>query len=433
MSKQNQAKPRAVVVVFGSAATGDKQETYEIAELASAAGYTLCGLVRIKQRSIDARFYFTGDKLREIGLKLVAEEATTLIVDQKISASQQRNMEAELCCRVLDRVELILDIFAQRARTYEGKLQVELAQLQHLSTRLIRGWSHLERQRGGIGLRGPGETQLETDRRLIGKRLALLQGKLAKVSTQRSLGRSVRQASGASTVALVGYTNSGKSTLFNYLSGACVFAANLPFATLDPTLRKWPIRGTPELVLADTVGFIRDLPPQLVAAFRGTLEEVCTAELILKVVDLADDEYQSAQAEVQQVLEQLGADRIPAITVFNKIDLKGWPARVESGEDCQQVWLSAKTGQGVPLLERLVREFFSHRRTRTRFHFQGCNPPVRAWLYANQALVSEEFLTDGSWSIECSMSQRLAGQLKHMVDVSGLDVVAPLSGRIGCA
>lgn len=420
-------------MVFGPAAVGDKPATYEIAELARAAGCAVCGLVRVRQRSIDARFYLTGDKLREIGQQLVAEQATMLIVDQKISASQQRNIEAELCCRVLDRVELILDIFAQRARTYEGKLQVELAQLKHLSTRLIRGWSHLERQRGGIGLRGPGETQLETDRRLIGKRLALLQDKLGKVATQRSLGRSVRQASGASTVALVGYTNSGKSTLFNHLSGADVFAADLPFATLDPTLRKWPIRGAPELVLADTVGFIRDLPPQLVAAFRGTLEEVCTADLILKVVDLADDEYQCSQAEVRQVLEQLGADRIPAITIFNKIDLKGWPARVESGDGCQQVWLSAQTGQGLPLLENLVREFFARHRTPARFHFQGCNPPVRAWLYANQALVSEEFLTDGSWSIECSMSPRLAGQLKHMLDASELAVVAPPAGRIECA
>jgi GTP-binding protein HflX len=261
---------------------------------------------------------------------------------------------------VLDRTGLILDIFAQRARTHEGKLQVELAQLQHMSTRLVRGWTHLERQKGGIGLRGPGETQLETDRRLLRARIKSITARLEKVRRQREQGRRARSRAELPTLSLVGYTNAGKSTLFNTLTGAQAYAADQLFATLDPTLRRIELSGVGALVLADTVGFIRHLPHDLVAAFRATLEETCKADLLLHVVDAQDRDKQAHIAQVNEVLREIGADSIPQIQVFNKIDLTEVEPRLERDEhgEPDRVWVSAVTGAGLELLTEALTERF---------------------------------------------------------------------------
>ena len=275
-----------------------------------------------------------------------------MISGAALSPSQERNLERELKCRVLDRAGLILDIFAQRARSFEGKLQVELAQLRHLSTRLVRGWTHLERQKGGIGLRGPGETQLETDRRLIGKRIRQLNERLAQVDNRRAMNRQNRLRAEIPTVALVGYTNAGKSTLFNALTNAGVYVRDQLFATLDPTVRRLELPGGETVVLADTVGFVRDLPHELVAAFRSTLQEAREADLILHLIDASDPNRWQRVRQVNSVLQQLDADKVPQIRVYNKIDKLERAPRVTSslaGEG-RSVWLSATTGAGVPLL-----------------------------------------------------------------------------------
>jgi GTP-binding protein HflX len=309
---------------------------------------------------------------------------------------------------VLARTGLILDIFAQRARSFEGKLQVELAQLTHLSTRLIRGWTHLERQKGGIGLRGPGETQLESDRRMINARIKMINRRLEKVERQRDQGRRARQRAAVPTVSLVGYTNAGKSTLFNTLTGAQAYAADQLFATLDPTLRRIELSGVGPLVLADTVGFIRHLPHDLVAAFRATLEETVKADLLLHVVDAQDSDRQAHIAQVNEVLQEIGADSIPQIQVFNKIDLTGLEPRLERDEqgDPDRVWVSAVTGAGLDLLSAALTERFHG----TQVHGWLQLPPVaggiRSSLYSIGEVLSEQVDEQGNWWVEICMAQR---------------------------
>ena len=286
-----------------------------------------------------------------------------MIFNHGLSPAQERNLERELHCRVLDRVGLILDIFSQRASTYEGKLQVELAQLQHLSTRLVRGWSHLERQKGGIGLRGPGETQLETDRRLIGKRIKTIRGRLDKVKSRRAQGRRLRRRNNAAVVSLVGYTNAGKSTLFNRLTGADVYCADKLFATLDPIIRKSRLTDDLTVLFSDTVGFIRHIPHDLVESFHATLDEIKSADLLLHVVDINDDQRMRIE-EVNKVIDELGALSIPQILVFNKIDQVGMAAEnaapeIKAGNGyngaCARAWVSALTGAGLEELKQLIR------------------------------------------------------------------------------
>jgi GTPase len=333
------------------------------------------------------------------------ERATLVLVDHQLSPGQQRNLEKALGCRVLDRSGLILDIFAQRAHTHEGKLQVELAQLEHLASRLVRGWTHLERQKGGIGLRGPGETQLETDRRLIRVRIKRLQQRLQKVRTQRELRRRSRHKVPIPTASLVGYTNAGKSSLFNTLTGADVYAADQLFATLDPTMRRLALAGNVNLILADTVGFIRQLPHDLIEAFKATLEEVVEAELLLQVVDASVLDWRETVARVNQVLQEIHAEHIPQIMVFNKVDLVGQSARIERDASgvITQVWLSATTGQGIDLFRQALAEHFRSRRLRRRLHLPPEAGRLRARIHGRLHVLREHVSDTGGWILELTL------------------------------
>jgi len=353
------ANERAVLVHIRFSSNQDDQIVEEFVELARAAGAEPVAKVSGKRSRPDAKLFIGSGKAEEIQQIAQENDAQLVIFNHSLSPGQERNLEKLLNCRVLDRTGLILDIFAQRAHSFEGKLQVELAQLRHLSTRLVRGWTHLERQKGGIGLRGPGETQLETDRRLISKRIKLLKQRLEKVAQQREGRRQTRRKRNIQTVSLVGYTNAGKSTLFNRLTGADAYCADQLFATLDPTLRRVSINGGEHIVLADTVGFVSDLPHDLVAAFRATLEETREANLLLHVVDATAQHQDDVIVEVEAVLKEIGADEVRIIQVFNKIDrLDESKPRIERDNNgiVRRVWLSAVTGQGTDLLRQVLKE-----------------------------------------------------------------------------
>lgn len=334
----------------------DELDTDEFRLLAESAGADVLGLITGGRQRADARLFVGSGKADEIAQAVKHHDIDLVMFNNELTPAQERNLERVLECRVIDRTGLILDIFAQRARTFEGKLQVELAQLEHLSSRLVRGWTHLERQKGGIGLRGPGETQLETDRRLLRHRVTQLKERLEKVRQTRSQGRAARQKADIPTVSLVGYTNAGKSTLFNRLADSDVYAANQLFATLDPTLRRLDWMGLGRLVLADTVGFVRNLPHALVDAFRATLEETLEADLLLHVIDASSPEMHEQIDAVMAVLKDIGCD-VPMISVYNKIDLSGdAPSVHESAPNRpDRVYVSAWTGEGMPLLRDAVR------------------------------------------------------------------------------
>lgn len=333
----------------------------EFIELVESTGVRIAHLIHGKRQRPDAKFYAGKGKVEQIREAVVESDAVLVLFNHDLSPSQERNLEAELECRVIGRTGLILDIFARRARSHEGKLQVELAQLSHLSTRLVRGWTHLERQKGGIGLRGPGETQLETDRRLLSARIKSLKKRLKKVMSQRDQGRRARQRAEVPVVSLVGYTNMGKSTLFNRLTSADVYADDRLFATLDPTLRRMKLQDTAALVMADTVGFIRDLPHDLVDSFRSTLDETRDAALLLHVVDAGAEDRDNLLAHVDTVLNKIGADEVPQLIVCNKIDkLEAHVPRIDRNGDGKiiRVWLSAQTGAGIDLLRQALQEYF---------------------------------------------------------------------------
>jgi GTP-binding protein HflX len=378
-----------VQVDFGDAAPEAARQ--EILELARSAGAQVAGLVTGARKVPDPKYFVGSGKAEEIRAQVQALGAEVVIFDHPLSPGQERNLEKLLQCRVLDRAGLILDIFAQRARTHEGKLQVELAQLRHLSTRLVRGWTHLERQRGGIGLRGPGETQLETDRRLIGDRIKRLRDRLEKVAGHRQLSRRARTESGAPVIALAGYTNAGKTTLFNALTGAGAYAANQLFATLDPTLRRLGLPPGGHAVLADTVGFIRNLPHELVAAFKATLEETREAALILHVIDAGHPEKQEVIEAVNAVLEEIGAGEVPRVEVFNKIDLMGEAPRLEYSAEggLNRAFVSAATGAGVDDLVRALGAMLLDRPLHGWLRLLPSQGRERARLYALQAVRSE--------------------------------------------
>jgi GTP-binding protein HflX len=361
MFERPSAGDRAVLVALDFGETDYAARLNELHELAVSAGLSVVDVVQGRRQRPDPALFAGRGKVAEIGVAVQEQQATLVVFNHELSPGQERNLEKALNCRVVDRVSLILDIFAQRARSHEGKLQVELAQLEHLATRLVRGWTHLERQRGGIGLRGPGETQLETDRRLLGKRVKVLKEKLAAVRRQREVQRRSRRRAQVLSVALVGYTNAGKSTLFNALTQADAYAAHQLFATLDTTTRKLQTPMGGEVVLSDTVGFIRDLPPTLVAAFRATLEETVQADLLLDVVDSSGAEQDMQIAEVNRVLADIGAGEVPQILVLNKADLTGLAPGVERDEygKISRLRVSAKTGAGVDLIRQAVDEFRS--------------------------------------------------------------------------
>lgn len=329
----------------------------ECVDLVKSTGAVVCSVVTGRRSSPDAALFTGKGKVEEIRLECQAHQVGVVVFNHLLSPAQQRNLEKHLSCRVVDRTTLILDIFALRAKSHEGKLQVELAQLEHLATRLVRGWTHLERQKGGIGLRGPGETQLETDRRLLGARVKRLKDKLAQLEKQRQVQRRSRERSGIVSVSIVGYTNAGKSTLFNHLSKAGVFAADQLFATLDTTSRKMYLGNGHSIVLSDTVGFIQDLPHSLVAAFRATLEETVRADLLLHVIDSASPMREAQCDEVNLVLAEIGATQ-PQLIVWNKTDLRGLPASLERNEQGEiiAVRLSAQTGEGLDLLRQALIE-----------------------------------------------------------------------------
>jgi len=351
----------AVVVGLDFGEAGYAESLEEIGQLTASAGVAVRAVVRGRRARPDPALFAGKGKVEEIAQTLAATGANLAIFNHELSPAQERNLERHLGCRVVDRVSLILDIFAQRARSHEGKLQVELAQLEHLSTRLVRGWTHLERQKGGIGLRGPGETQLETDRQLLGKRVKMLKEKLAKVQSQRAVQRRARGRSNLMGVSLVGYTNAGKSTLFNRMTRAGVYAADQLFATLDTTTRRLHSESGARIVLSDTVGFIRRLPHTLVASFRATLEETIRADLLLHVVDAASDDRQAQVVAVNQVLTEIGAQAVPQIMVMNKIDRRMLPARIERNEygRIASVWVSAHTGEGFDSIRLALDEFAS--------------------------------------------------------------------------
>jgi GTP-binding protein HflX len=374
---------RAVLVGIDLGKPDFRDSQSELRLLAESAGATVVAVVEGRRSRQDPAMLAGRGKVEEIAAAAQEGNAQVVIFNHALSPAQERNLERALSCRVVDRTSLILDIFAQRARSHEGKLQVELAQLEHLSTRLVRGWTHLERQKGGIGLRGPGETQLETDRRLIGHRVKALKEKLRKIEAQRGLQRRARQRGDVFSVSIVGYTNAGKSTLFNALTNAGTFAADRLFATLDTTSRRMPTRGRPgpPIVLSDTVGFIRDLPHELVAAFRATLEETVQADLLLHVVDSASPRRDDQIADVNGVLEQIGAQSIPQILMFNKVDLTGVVATVEH-DDCgiiSRVWLSATKGVGLEQARLSVEEMRDRlRAARLASGSAGQTPPTTA-------------------------------------------------------
>jgi len=390
---------------IGEAAEPDERE--EFRQLAAAAGARQVAELGGTRSVPDARYFVGTGKADELKSLVAATGAELAIFNHALSPAQERNLERLLECRVVDRTGLILDIFAQRARSFEGKLQVELAQLRHLSTRLVRGWTHLERQKGGIGLRGPGETQLETDRRLLAKRIAMLTRRLDRIESQRAQGRRARAKAELPVVSLVGYTNAGKSTLFNRLTEAGVLEADRLFATLDPTLRRLAFPGGGEALLADTVGFVSRLPHELVAAFRATLEETRNAALLLHVVDAAAPHRARLAADVETVLEEIGSADLPRLEVWNKIDLLGEEAprleRDEAGRPVR-VWVSARRGDGMELVLEAVAELTQGARLHRRLCLGPGDGRLRAWIFDHATVLGDLPAQTGGWEMELLIS-----------------------------
>lgn len=406
MFERPQGGERAVLVHLNLHTGFDDESLEEFKELTVSSGAEPVAVVTGSRAVPHPRYFVGTGKAEEIREMVLEKEADVVLFDHDLSPVQERNLEALLECQVLDRTGLILDIFAQRARSHEGQLQVELAQLRHLSTRLVRGWTHLERQKGGIGMRGPGETQLETDRRLIGHRIRTLKSRLEKVQTQREQGRRARKKADVPTVSLVGYTNAGKSTLFNNMTNAEVYAADQLFATLDPTLRRVKLPAGFPVVLADTVGFIRQLPHDLVAAFRSTLKETQDADLLLHVVDASSDERDSNMEQVNLVLDEIGAENRPQLLIFNKIDLlDGVSPRIDRDEAGVpiRVWVSALTGEGLDLLNDALAERVSADMIQQILSLPVSAGKLHAKLFEVGAVNQDESQENGGWIMDVTL------------------------------
>lgn len=411
---------KAILVHIDLASPNANDNPRELEELALSAGADPVEYLTGSRAKPSPKFFIGKGKVEELGELVRLHEAELVIFDHSLSPAQERNLERELSCRVLDRTGLILDIFAQRARTHEGKLQVELAQLQHMSTRLVRGWTHLERQKGGIGLRGPGETQLETDRRLLRARIKAITARLELVRKQREQGRRSRARADVPTLALVGYTNAGKSTLFNKITTADVYVADQLFATLDPTLRRLDLEDIGATILADTVGFIRDLPHKLVESFRATLQETVEATLLLHVIDAGGDERQEQILQVEKVLSEIGADQVPSLRVYNKIDTMDSVEPHIDRDDYgvpQRVWLSAKTGEGTDLLMQALKERLATDMFHQYLELEPTQGQLRAQLYAKGVVLCEEALDDGRMKLEVRIPQKEFRQILSRLNI----------------
>ena len=423
MFDRYEAGEQAVLVHIYFSQDKDTENLSEFEALVSSAGVESLQVITGSRKAPHPKYFVGEGKAEEIADAVKATGASVVLFDHALSPAQERNLEALCQCRFIDRTGLILDIFAQRARTHEGKLQVELAQLRHIATRLVRGWTHLERQKGGIGLRGPGETQLETDRRLLRDRIRLILNRLERVEKQREQGRRARTRADVPTVSLVGYTNAGKSTLFNRMTSAGVYAADQLFATLDPTLRRLNLADVGDTVLADTVGFIRHLPHDLVAAFKATLQETRQATLLLHVVDAADIRIDENIDAVNTVLAEIEADDIPVLLVMNKIDmLDEFVPRIDRNDENLpvRVWLSAQTGEGIPLLLQALTERLSGEIAQFELRLPPQAGRLRSRFYQLQAIEKEWIEEDGSvglrvrmpivdWHRLCKQEQELTG------------------------
>lgn len=416
---------RAILVQVEFTADRQQESLEELKLLASSAAVEVVAAVRCRRQSPDSRYYVGSGIADHLAEQVAVAELSVIIFNHNLSPAQTRNLEKRCQCRVIDRTSLILDIFSQRARSYEGKLQVELAQLKHLSSRLVRGWDNSERQKGGIGLRGPGETRLETDRRLLRQRVTALRQRLDKLTKQRQQGRQARQRAEIPVLALVGYTNAGKSSLFNRLTEANVHAADQLFATLDPTLRRLDITDYGPAVLADTVGFIRELPHDLVAAFKSTLQESQDADLLLLVVDYVDQDHQNKLAQVQRVLTDIGADAVPQLLVWNKIDQCDLPARIDYDERgvAQAVFVSAHLGDGIKLLHQAIRQRLTSDHVMLQLSLPASEAEWRARLHQLNAVKQEVFTEQGDAELTISLSvadwgrllQQSKGQLENYI------------------
>ena len=399
----------------------DNPDGHELAELARSADLVVVDTILARREAPDSRWFVGSGKVQEIKALLALTEAEILLINHDLSPGQQRNLEQELGCRLITRTELILTIFAERARSHEGQLQVELAQLKHAQTRLVRGWTHLDRQKGGIGLRGAGEKQIELDQRMLAERLKATEQKLSDVAKRREQNRRGRNRRGTPTVSLVGYTNAGKSTLFNSVTNADVLTEDKLFATLDPTMRRINVPGAGEVVLTDTVGFVSSLPHSLVEAFKATLEEVVHCDLLLHVIDIADPMWQERVEQVEAVLKEIGAKEVPSIRVMNKADLLSEEERQHF--EYSDTLVSAVKGQGLNELMQFIGSALGVVAPHEVLLGAG-DGKTRAWLYQSGAVLDETLLTDGRLQLTVQADEHLLGQLKKKSNVQLQESVA---------